>query len=163
MPTKRSVPALTICLLFLLLLGSVGFMSPAKTLATTGPSDFLPPSPYQVPMKLAELYVGRYQLRSVASGARIRTAAMGIEINSRHQLYGVAQFSGYEQSFQSIWIATLYNFHQTKKVMTFDILAQTGSPLIGRMYLTRSSAGDLVGQIELAKRRFAISWHKTPK
>jgi hypothetical protein len=115
-------------------------------------------------MKLAELFTGRYQLRSVARAALIRTAAMGIEINSRHQLYGVAQFSGYEQGFQSIWIATLYNFHQTKHgVMTIDILAQTGSPLLGHLFLTRSRAGDLTGQIELAKGRFAITWHKTTK
>jgi len=162
MPKRRLLLPLAMSLF--LLLGSVGFMSPAKSLATTGPSDFLPISPYQVPMKLAKSYVGRYELRSVARAAQIRTAAMGIEINSRHQLYGVAQFSGYEQGFQSIWIATLYNFHQTKHgVMTIDILAQTGSPLLGHLYLTRSKTGDLVGQIELANRRFAITWHKTPK
>jgi hypothetical protein len=92
----------------LLLLSAGAIAAPETTLATTGPSDFLAPSPYQVPMKV-------------------------------EQLYGVVQFSGYEQGFQSIWIATLYNFHQTKaKVMSIDVLAQTGSLLLGHLFLTRS-------------------------
>ncbi|MGH2388716.1 MAG: hypothetical protein ACRDIE_10980, partial [Chloroflexota bacterium] len=104
MLTRRLILPLIFSLL--VLLGSMALVGPAPTQATTGPSDFLPTSRYQVPIKLARQYVGRYQLFSVASKALIRTAAMGIEINSRHQLYGVAQFSGYEQGFQSIWIAT---------------------------------------------------------
>jgi hypothetical protein len=89
---------------------------------------------------------------------------MGIEINDRGQLYGVAQFNGYAQSFQSIWIATLYNFHVTShKIMALDILAQTGTPLLGHMFLTRSTNGNLAGQLQLAAGTFAITWHKVPK
>jgi hypothetical protein len=162
MPKRRLILSLACALL--VLLGSAAVMAPTKTFATTGPSTYLSPARYQVPMKVAQQFVGRYQMRSVARGALIKTAAMGIEVNSAHFLYGVAQFSGYEEGFQSIWIATLYNFHQTKsRVMIVDIDAQTGGTLLGRLFLTRSSSGDLAGQIELASGRFAIAWHKVPK
>src|SRR5262249_24875451 len=100
MPARRSLLS-TFCIL--LLVGYVSAIWPDNALAATGPSDFLPPSRFDVPRQVAQLYVGRYQLQSVPRAAQIRTAAMGIEINDRQQLYGVAQFSGYEQSFQSIW------------------------------------------------------------
>lgn len=160
---KRSM--LSIAIGLLTLLGILLVAVPPKTFATTGPSHFLTASRYQVPMKLAQQYVGRYQLVSAARAAQLKTGAMGIEIEStHHQLYGVAQFAGYERSFQSIWIATLFNFHQTKsKVMILDVLAQTGGTLLGRMFLSRAKNGDLTGQIELPKGRFAITWHKLPK
>jgi hypothetical protein len=148
----------------LVLVGSLNLAIPTRVVATTGPSDFLPPSRYNVERKVAQLYTGRYQMQSVASKARLRTGAMGIEINDRDQLYGVAQFNGYEQSFQSIWIATLYNFHVTNhKVMAIDILAQTGTPLLGHLFLTRSANGDLAGHIQLAAGTFAITWRKVPQ
>lgn len=131
-------------------------------LATTGPTNYLPLSPYHVSPKLMPLYRGQYILAKAASGARLSGGALGIEINPYGYLYGIGQFYGYDsRGFQSSWTAILYNFHlSSHNVMIIDLLAQTGSPLLGRLFVTRGRTGDLVGHIGLGSRRYAISWRK---
>ena len=148
----------------LALLGLAGCLlapGPGQAVATTGPTYFLPPARYHVG-KLARLYRGQYILQSVARGARLSGAAIGIEVNERGDLYGLAQFYGYDaQGYQTSWVATLYNFHPVAHgLMIIDVLGQTGWPLLGHLVVSRTKQGDLVGQIDLGGRRYAIRWHK---
>jgi hypothetical protein len=145
-----------------MLVASLIAFSPRSALATTGPDQYLPPAKYKVSAKIAQLYTGQYIMKSVASGARLKGGAMGIEINNKGTLYGVSQFYGYDASgYQSTWVGTLYNFqpaaHSTMKI---DILAPTGAPLLGTLSLSRSKQGDLSGQIALNKHTYTISWRK---
>lgn len=146
----------------LMLCGCVATAAPAHVFATTGPTQFLPAPKYKVQSKVALLYVGQYVIKSVARGARLSGGAMGIEIDAASgALYGVAQFYGYDKSgYQSTWVGTLYNFHQTNKQMSIEILAPSGKPVLGRLTVTRSSKGDLSGHIQLPSGTFAITWHK---
>lgn len=57
--------------------------APAVASATTGPSNYLPNSPYKVAPHIRSLYVGQYILASVARGARLSGGAMGIEAAPR--------------------------------------------------------------------------------
>jgi hypothetical protein len=134
---------------------------PPSASATTGPTLALPPSRYKVASQVAQRYVGAYELSSAASAAQIRTSALGIEVRSGY-LFGLAQFYGYNlEGNQTLWVNILYNFHLTAKgVMIIDLLAPGGSPIMGRLSVTRSKQGDLRGQIELPLGRYAISWHK---
>jgi hypothetical protein len=149
----------------LLVLGAVGFTVPGRVSATTGPTDFLPPTPYHVPFSTEQLYIGQYVLQSVDPHSRLNGGAFGIEIDAdKGVLVGIAQFFGYDpRGDQSVWVADLYNFHTTKAGhMTIDLVGPTGVPLFGRLYLTRTAKGDLVGQITLGKSptRYAISIQK---
>jgi hypothetical protein len=137
----------------------------APVLATTGPTKFLPPSHYKVASKVAQQYRGQYLFKSAAAPARISGGAMGIEVDSNGQLTGIAQFYGYDQAgHQTAWVGTLYNFHLTgKNIMIADIVGPSGTPLLARLFLTRSNKGDLTGQIELPTGRYAIAWQRLPK
>jgi hypothetical protein len=130
--------------------------------ATTGPTNFLPLSRYHVPEKLMPLYRGQYILAGAAGGARLSGGELAIEINPYGYLYGIGQFYGYDaQGYQSSWTAVLYNFHlASHNVMIIDLLGQTGKPLLGRLFVGRTRSGDLVGQIKLGSRRYAIRWRK---
>jgi hypothetical protein len=87
--------ALCTLLALLRLAGCLLAPRPGQASETTGPTHFLPPARYHVG-KLARLYRGQYILQSVARGARLSGAAIGIEVNARGDLYGVAQFYGYD-------------------------------------------------------------------
>jgi hypothetical protein len=147
-----------------MLVASLIAFSPRPALATTGPDQYLPPPKYKVSTKVAQLYVGQYLMKSVATGARLKGGAMGIEVNAKGALYGVGQFYGYDSAgYQSTWVGTLYNFQQApRNVMKFDILAPTGAPVLGALSLARSKQGDLSGQIVLNNHKYSISWHKLP-
>jgi len=140
-------------------------LAPYPASATTGPSQFLPPSHYKVASKVAQQYTGQYIFKSAAPAARLKGGALAIETDNKGQLVGVGQFYGFDNNGSQItWVGTLYNFHLTgKKVMIADVVAPTGKPLLARLFLTRSANGDLIGQIELPTGRFAITWHKLPK
>jgi hypothetical protein len=141
--------------------GAVLVGMPPSVRATTGPSIALPPSRYTVASQVAKLYIGAYELSSVARAARISACALGIEVN-RGFLFGLAQFYGYDlEGNQTLWVNELYNFHQAAKgVMVIDLLAPGGQPIMGRLFVTRSRQGDLSGQIELPLGTYAIRWHK---
>ncbi len=131
--------------------------------ATTGPTQFLPNSPYRVANKYVPLYRGQYLLKTVARAARLSGAALGVEVNTKGYLAGVGQFYGYDaQGSQTSWTATLYNFHLTShnRTMVIDLLAPAGRLLLGRLYVQRTNKGDLNGQIQLGRERYTISWHK---
>jgi hypothetical protein len=149
----------------LALLGLAGWLlapGPGQASATTGASYFLPPARYHVASRLALLYHGQYILTTVARSAHLSGGALGIEINDRGDLYGVGQFYGYDASGeQTSWVATLYNFHPDRhRIMTIDLLAPGGRPLLGHLVVSRTKQGDLVGQLELGAQRYAIRWHK---
>jgi hypothetical protein len=136
---------------------------PHQVSATTGPTQFLPAPKYKVNSKSELLYTGQYELKSSAKGARLSGGAMGIELNNDDgALYGIAQFYAYtQQGEQSTWIGTLYNFHLVKNnIMSLEILAPSGHPVLAHMNLTRSAKGDLTGTIKLTSGTFAITWHK---
>src|SRR5579862_824302 len=148
-----------------LVLGAVGLMAPGQVSATTGPTDFLPPARYHVPFSIQKQNIGQYIVQSVDPHSRLGGGAFGIEIDADSgALVGLAQFFGYDPNGdQSTWVADLYNFHATAPGhMTIDLLGPTGVPLFGRLYLTRTAKGDLVGKITLGKSpiRYAISIQK---
>lgn len=144
------------------LTGSLLTIAPTSVSATTGPTIALPPSRYKVALRVADLYVGSYELKSVAPAARISTCALGIEVSNQGFLLGLAQFYGYTLAgYQDLWINVLYNFHLTAKgVMAFDLLGAGGSLVEGRVFVTRSKHGDLSGKIALPLGTYAISFHK---
>jgi hypothetical protein len=144
------------------LAGCLPMSSPLPVLATTGPTNYLPLSPYHVPEKLMPLYRGQYILARAARGARLSGGALGIEINPYGYLYGIGQFYAYDaQGYQTSWTALLYNFHLTSHgVMIVDLLGQTGRPLLGRLFVSRTKQGGLVGQIKLGSHRYSIRWRK---
>jgi hypothetical protein len=149
----------------LALLGLAGcLLAPgrAPVSATTGPTYFLPPARYHVASRLALRYRGQYILTTVTRSAHLSGGALGIEINDRGDLYGVGQFYGYDaHGEQTSWVATLYNFHPARHdIMTIDLLAPAGRLLLGHLFVSRTKQGDLVGQLELGARRYAIRWHK---
>ena len=141
--------------------GAVSFGTQTVS-ATTGPTYTITPARYRVAHKIAVLYPGQYVMQSAASGARLRSGQMAIEINQLGYLAGVASFSGYDaHGLQTTWVAGLYNFHLTvRHNMTIDLLGPLGSRLLGRLAVQRTQQGDLIGHIFLANGRFAIRWHK---
>jgi hypothetical protein len=153
-----------LCTLLALLGLAGGLLAPGtgRASATTGPTYFLPPARYHVASRLALRYRGQYILATVARSARLSGGALGIEINDRGDLYGVSQFYGYDaRGEQASWVATLYNFHPARHgIMTIDLLAPGGRLLLGHLVVSRTKHGDLVGQIELGPKRYAISWRK---
>jgi hypothetical protein len=151
----------------LIAVGAIGLILvglPPSASATTGPTIILPASQYKVDSRVQRLYVGAYELKAVAKGARIRTSALGIEV-SAGTLRGLAQFYGYDlEGNQTLWLAVLYNFHLTAKgVMIIDLLSPGGGAIIGRLSMTRSKNGDLRGKIALPLGTYAASWHKVAK
>jgi hypothetical protein len=137
------------------------FLTPGRAFATTGPSDFLPKSKYTVVSRVEHQYTGQYVFVSAGKGSLLTGGAMGVEISDEGYLYGVAQFYGYDKSgSRSIWTAVLYNFHQANRQMRLDILAPSGTPLLGNLSVRRAANGDLSGQIRLANGTFSIRWHK---
>jgi hypothetical protein len=157
-------PRRVLCAL-LTLLGLAGGLlapGPGPASATTGPTYFLPPARYHVASRLALRYRGQYILTTVARSAHLSGGALGIEINDRGDLYGVGQFYGYDaRGEQTSWVATLYNFHPARHgIMTVDLLAPGGRPLLGHLFVSRDKHGDLVGQITLGPKRYSISWRK---
>ena len=144
------------------LVGYLVLSAPQRGSATTGPTDFLPLSPYHVAEKLLPLYRGQYILAGAASAARLSGGALAVEINPYGYLYGRGQFYGYDAGgHQTSWTAILYNFHVASHgVMIFDLLGPGGRPLLGRLFVRRTQSGDLVGQVKLGSRRYAISWRK---
>src|SRR5437899_2928478 len=91
--------------------GCLPIIVPVPALATTGPTNYLPLSPYHVPEKLLPLYRGQYVLARAARGARLSGGALAIEINPYRYLYGIGQYYGYDaQGYQTAWTALLYNF-----------------------------------------------------
>lgn len=143
------------------LVGAISVWGQPSVSATTGPSITLPASKYKIANQVEKLYTGVYELSSVANAARIGTSALGIEVN-RGFLFGFAQFYGYNpQGNQTLWVNTLYNFHLTARdVMIIDLLGPGGSPIMGRLLVTRSKQGDLHGQIKLQFGTYPISWRK---
>jgi hypothetical protein len=90
------------------ILASVVLFAPGKVSATTGPTDFLPPTKFHVPLAVQKLYIGQYVLKSIDPASRLSGGAFGIEIDAdTGYLVGIAQFSGYDQNGrQSVWEAS---------------------------------------------------------
>lgn len=147
--------------LVLIVLGLCGCFRPSTASATTGPSNQAP-ARYLLPTAAAKLFLGQYTIQTVASGARLSRGQMAIDFNSLHYLSGIASFNGYDSGGQATtWVGSLYQFHQTaQEGMVIDILGPASAQLFGRMFLRPVKGGDLVGQIALPTRRYAIHWHK---
>ena len=148
-----------------LLFGGVAVGVPGHVSATTGPTQFLPSPKFKVSNALEAQFVGQYILKSVASQSRLSGGALGVEVDDDNgSLVGVAQFYGYDaQGQQTVWVATMYNFHQTKSgQVDIDLVGPSGKPLLGRLAVKRGTSGDLVGTISLgtATQQYAITWHK---
>ena len=139
----------------------LGVVGPSTVSATTGPSD-APPAHYTILSSVARLFLGQYAMQSVASGVRLSRGQMAIDFNSLRYLSGISSFTGYDAGgHTTTWVGQLYQFHQTANDgMVIDILAPATSQLFGKMYLHPIKGGDLVGQIALPSRRYAIHWHK---
>ena len=136
-------------------------VAPGGVSATTGPTDYLHASKYKVAASIEKLYTGQYLFVSAGKGSLLSGGALGVEVSDSGYLYGVAQFYGYDQSgSQTVWTATLYNFHQVNHQMLLDIIAPTGAPVLGSLSVSRAANGDLSGRIRLATGTFAIRWHK---
>jgi hypothetical protein len=152
--------------LFLILItlsAAAEFRGAPTASATTGPQDV--PALYKVPHAFAVQFLGQFVLTSVAKGARISQVQMLIDFNSLDYLAGVASFRGYDaQGHQITWVADMYNFRQTAAGMQIPLLgAGISTPQLGTLYLRPLKTGDLVGQIALAGKRYAIGFHRTLK
>ena len=145
----------------LVALGCCVLLAPRQVSATTGPSNYLPPSKYTVATKVQALYVGQYLFASAAPASHLTGGAMGIEVSDAKFLYGVAQFYGYNQAgSKSVWIVTLYNFRQSRGQMALDLLASGTTSVVGHLTVARAKNGDLHGQIQMGSGSYTISWHK---
>jgi len=138
------------------------FGSPTVTHATTGPSANFPKT-FKVKSAFAGKFVGQYILKSIPAASRIKSAAIGIEVNSNGFLYGIAQFYGYDASgSQTSWVATLYHFKQVGKTnqMTFDLLSSSLTIVLGHMSAGAPSHGTLTGAIVLDGHTYPIVFHQ---
>jgi hypothetical protein len=159
------MPRVVVCL-FLVLFAlnlNVGFRHIPSAAATTGPSDV--PALYKVPRAFAEQFLGQFELVSAAKGARLSKVQMLIDFNSLEYLSGVASFQGYDaQGHVETWVADMYNFRQTAAGMQIPLLGPgIGTPQLGTFYLRPTKTEDLVGQLDLGKKRYAITLHRTLK
>jgi hypothetical protein len=148
-----------------LLFGGLALGVPGHVSATTGPTQFLPAPKFKVSNALEAEFVGQYILKSVAPQSRLSGGALGVEVDDDNgSLVGVAQFYGYDaQGQQTVWVATMYNFHEMKSgQVTIDLVGPSGKPLLGRLLVKRSTTGDLLGTISLgsAPQQYAITWRK---
>jgi hypothetical protein len=148
-----------------LLFGGLVAAVPGHVSATTGPTQFLPAPKFKVSGSLEAKFIGQYILKSVAPQSRLSGGAIGVEVDDNNgSLVGVAQFYGYDaQGQQTVWVATMYNFHELKGgQVVIDLVGPAGKPLLGRLYVTRNTAGDLIGSISLGSstQKFPIVWHK---
>jgi hypothetical protein len=148
-----------------LLFAGLAAAVPSHVSATTGPTQFLPSPKFKVSGSLEAKFIGQYMLKSVAPQSRLSGGAIGVEVdNNNGSLVGVAQFYGYDaQGQQTVWVATMYNFHEVKSgEVIIDLVGPSGKPLLGRLYVTRNAAGDLIGTISLgsAPQQYTILWHK---
>ena len=130
--------------------------------ATTGDTYVLPPAKHKVPSQLFPLYHGRYSTTMIAKESRIVYGECFISVNNWHDLYGAATFYGYDsQGYKTTWVNILYEFQLQPHGLMALTLYGWGTPPLGRMFLTRTNSGDLIGQIQLLDgKRYAISWHK---
>ncbi len=135
--------------------------STAVVRATTGPSANHPPT-FKVNNKFAALFTGEFTLKSVPASARIQSAALGIEVDDNGNLYGIAQFYGYDASgFQTSWVASLYHFRQTAKTqMSLDLLTSSLSVVLGRMVVAPPSHGSMTGSLILSGHTYPVVFHK---
>lgn len=130
--------------------------------ATTGPSQNLPPT-FKVKSAFARQFIGQYVLISVPSAAKIKSAALGIEVNDSGTLYGIGQFYGYDPTgAQTSWVASLYHFRQSAKTqMSVDLLAPADvSTVLGRLVLTPPQHANLSGKIVLEGHSYPIAFHQ---
>jgi hypothetical protein len=143
------------------LVGGTMFGPARVAQATTGPTSNRPPT-FKVSSKFAGQFVGQYLLKSLPAGARIQSAALGIEVGSNGFLYGIGQFYGYEKSgAQTSWVAQLYHFHQTGKAqMTIDLLSPTLTVLLARLVVTPPLHNTLTGTFELSNHRYPVVFHR---
>lgn len=143
------------------LLTGTAFTAPVAQ-ATTGPSANMPKT-FKVKSQFAGQFVGQYILKSVPAASRIKSAALGIEVNNRGFLYGIGQFYGYDESGNQIsWIATLYHFRQVGKTneMKFDLLSSSLTIVLGRMSATPPKKSTLKGSIVLNGHTYPIAFHQ---
>ncbi len=147
-----------------MVLAAVGLFGAGTASATTGNTSTTPvPALYRVPRQVAVLYPGQYSLQSAAPAARLRQLQLLIELNPIGYLQGVATIYGYDANgFPTSSVVTVYNFHLTAlNRMTIEVLGPLGTPLLGYLYVRRTTRGDLVGQIAMAsKTRYALTLHR---
>jgi hypothetical protein len=133
--------------------------------ATTGPSANFPKT-FKVKSAFAAKFVGEYTLKSISAPARIKSAALGIEVNSNGFLYGIGQFYGYDGSGSQIsWVTTLYHFKQvgTSNEMQFDLLSSSLTIVLGHMSASAPSHGRLTGSIVLDGHSYPIVFNQISK
>jgi len=147
-----------------LLLGpAFGAMQTAH--ATTGPSANFPTT-FKVKSAFAAKFIGEYTLKSIPAAAHIKSAALGIEVNSSGFLYGIGQFYGYDASgSQTSWVATLYHFKQVGNTneMKFDLLSSSLTIVLGHMSASAPSHGRLTGAIVLDGHSYPIVFNQISK
>lgn len=158
-PRQRSLRA---GLVLIFLISALLIIAPSRVSATTGPSVPLAPPPFKVTLPVEHQFTGVYRMTSVAPAAKIYSCALGVEINDRGYLFGYAQFYGYDiTGHETLWLNVVYNFHQMAKgVMSIDLLGMGGSPLLGKLLLTRTKQGGLTGKIEITFGTWPIAFKK---
>jgi hypothetical protein len=87
---------------------------------------------------------------------------MVITLNAQAALTGLLQmYSKDARQYTTSWMATLYNFHVLAKgSIGVDILGAGYSVRLGRLTLTRTTAGDLTGRLILGAQDYATVWHR---
>ncbi len=122
----------------------------------------IPPSPYSVPGKIVAGYCGHYTLQSIDRRTRLNDGTVYIEQRTPSSMLGLVQLYGWDQQgHQTSWFAVLTNFHLLAHGrMAIDLYDQAGQYLGDQLLVTRTTAGDLVGQFHLDGKSYAIRWHK---
>lgn len=161
----RNTPGVRYPYLFLpimfILAGVCVFGAPGRAGATTGSSSPTP-ARYKVASKLAQPFRGQYALVVGGQGSRLISGAMAIDLNDLGYLFGISQFRSYDaQGHATTWLLGLYNFHLAAHgQLLATIYDSTDSVTLGHMAVAPRGHGDLIGQITLGGRNYAVHWHK---
>jgi hypothetical protein len=155
--SARLVPLI----LLLLSVLSCALGVPVRVTASTNALQFQQLSSTGTADPIEALYTGQYLLKAAGTEARLTGGVLYIGANDQHQLSGEVQFYGNSTvDYQFSWTGLLGHFRITNQQATVDILGPAGKALLAHMIMTRSSRGDLTGQIMVLQSRFPLSWRK---
>jgi hypothetical protein len=134
----------------------------AHVSATTGATSPTP-ARYEIADSLAQPFRGQYNLAPGSGGARLISGGLAIDLNELGYLFGIAQFRTYDaQGHQTTVLVGFYNFHLVAhRQMLATIYDATDTVTLGKMAVTQSANGDLIGQLTLGHQVYPVHWHKS--
>ena len=129
--------------------------------ATTGATTPTP-ARYKIADNLAQPFRGQYNLVPARGGARLISGGLAIDLNGLGYLFGISQFRSYDaRGHQTTLLVGFYNFHLVAhRQMLATIYDATDTVTLGKMAVTLSANGDLIGQITLGHQVYPVHWHR---